>query len=73
MNEDGPSNWFRCVLVVDEVKSWGVQAYCVVPNARDRPSGDAYMRLKWSEFDELGAKSHFVAAEMPETTEEVQQ
>lgn len=68
VNEDGPEHWFRCILVVDEVKSWGVQAYCVIPSVRGRPSGDAYMRLKWEEFDVLGAKSMFVAAPIPQTT-----
>ena len=62
VNEDGPPNWFRCVLVVDEVKSWGVQAYAIIPQARDRPSADAYMRLSWNEFDTLGVKSKFVVA-----------
>jgi hypothetical protein len=61
VNEDGPSNWFRCVLVVDEVKSWGVQAYAIIPQARDKGSADAFMRLNWNEFDTLGVKSKFVA------------
>jgi hypothetical protein len=68
VNEDGPGHWFRCILVVDSVKGWGVQAYCVMPAARGRPSGDAYMRLEWKEFDTLGVKSKFVACEMPQTT-----
>jgi hypothetical protein len=63
VNEDGPPNWFRCVLAVDEVKSWGVQAYCTIPRAQGEASGDAYMRLSWGEFDELGVKSKFVAVE----------
>jgi hypothetical protein len=66
VNEDGPPHWFRCILVVDEVKSWGVQAYAIVPQARGEPSGDAYMRLSWNEFDALGVKSKFVAVELPE-------
>jgi hypothetical protein len=61
VNEEGPMNWFRCILVVDEVKSWGVQAYAIIPQARDKTSADAFMRLKWSEFDTLGAKTLFVA------------
>jgi hypothetical protein len=39
-----------------------------MPTSRGRPSGDAYMRLKWEEFDTLGVKSKFVACEMPQTT-----
>ena len=61
VNEDGPPNWFRCILVVDEVKGWGVQAYAIIPQARDRVSADAFMRLDWKEFDTLGVKSKFVA------------
>jgi hypothetical protein len=67
VNEEGPMNWFRCILVVDEVKSWGVQAYAIIPQARDKTSADAFMRLSWNEFDTLGAKSHFVAwGQLPE-------
>jgi hypothetical protein len=61
VNEEGPMNWFRCILIVDEVKSWGVQAYAIIPQARDKTSADAFMRLSWNEFDTLGAKSLFVA------------
>jgi hypothetical protein len=61
VNEEGPMNWFRCILVVDEVKSWGVQAYAIIPQARDKTSADAFLRLEWNEFDTLGAKSLFVA------------
>jgi hypothetical protein len=50
-------NWARCLLIVDEVKSWGVQAYTVIPAARDAPSGDAPMRLSWDEFDLVGGRS----------------
>jgi hypothetical protein len=64
VNEEGPEHWFRCILVVDEVKGWGVQAYCTIPSSRDRPSGDAHMRLDWREFDTLGVKSKFVAVEI---------
>lgn len=71
VNEDGPQNWFRCILVVDEVKSWGVQAYAIIPQARDKCSADAFMRLSWSEFDTLGVKSKFVAQDKFITMDEV--
>lgn len=61
VNEAGPAHWFRVILVVDEVKSWGVQAYCTIPGARGQGVGDTYMRLEWKEFDRLGAKSLFIA------------
>ena len=62
VNEDGPPNWFRCILVVDEVKSWGVEAFCTIPHASGAPSRDAHMRLHWEEFDALRVKSKFVSA-----------
>lgn len=74
VNEDGPPNWFRCILVVDEVRNWGVQAYAIIPQASDKCSADAFMRLSWSEFETLGGKSKFVAQDkfitMDEVTEE---
>jgi hypothetical protein len=50
-------HWFRCLLVVDEVKGWGVLAYCTIPGNAFNAAGDAFMRLEWEEFDLLGAKS----------------
>lgn len=63
INEDGPEHWFRCILVVDEIKTWGVQAYVTIPGARGTFAGDAFMRLEWKEFDCLGVKSKFVCHE----------
>jgi hypothetical protein len=66
VNEDGPHHWFRVFLVVDETRSWGVQAYATIPGERGREAGDAYMRLEWGEFDPVGAKSLFVAVPIGE-------
>lgn len=49
---ENAKEWCGCVLIVDEVKSWGVQAFIHVPM-----NGDAYIRLKTEQFDELGAES----------------
>ena len=42
-NERVP-HWFRCLVVVDEIKGWGVQGYTTIPHPQ-RPPGDAYIRL----------------------------
>ena len=60
VNEDGPANWFRCILVIDEVKGWGVLASCTIPQAIGEPARDAFIRLRWHEFEALGAKSKFI-------------
>lgn len=66
VNEDGPSHLYRCILVVDAVKDWGVQAYCIVPGAYFARARDEYTQLGWKQFDRVGAKSKFVAIDMPE-------
>jgi hypothetical protein len=62
VNEDGPANWFRCILVVDTVRTSWVRAYAILPQARGKPSADAFMQLDWEEFDTLGVKSKFIIA-----------
>lgn len=55
--------WCGTVLIVDEVKSWGVQAFVHVPM-----QGDAYIRLKPEQFDVLsGGKAALMP--MPKETE----
>lgn len=43
------TGWIGCLMIVDEVKSWGVQAYLHVPM-----QGDAYLRIKHEEYDVIG-------------------
>lgn len=45
-------DWCGCVLIVDEVKDWGVQAFLHIP-----AKGDAYIRLRTEQFDALGAEA----------------
>ena len=53
-NETHP--WYPCLLIVDEVKMWGVQAYCIVPQSNDgsEPVGRAYNRIKNEDFVKVG-------------------
>ena len=48
-NEKAPGEWCGCLLIVDEVKSFGVQAYLRVPF-----KGNVYVRLSWEQFDIIG-------------------
>lgn len=57
-NENAPEDWTGCVLIVDEVKDWGVQAFLRIP-----AQGDAYIRLKVGQYDILVTGK---AALMPE-------
>lgn len=53
--------WCGTVLIVDEVKDWGVQAFVHVPM-----KGDAFIRLTPEQFEILGGK----AVLMPQEAEE---
>lgn len=49
--DPGATEWGPSLVVVDEVKSWGIQGYTHIPR-----SGDAYIRLQWNEFERTGGK-----------------
>ena len=49
---ENAGDWCGTVLIVDEVKSWGVQAFVHVPM-----KGDAYIRLRSDQFEVLGAEA----------------
>lgn len=46
---ENSGEWCGCLLIVDEVKSWGVQAGMKIPY-----KGTAYMRLTNEQFDYIG-------------------
>lgn len=45
-----PHRWAGSFWIVDEVRSWGVQAYCAIPGQ----TGLAYIRLEWEQFASVG-------------------
>lgn len=53
---DEKHSWYPCLLIVDEVKSWGVQAYISVPQSNDGTvaPGAAFNRLNWADFELVG-------------------
>lgn len=47
--------WAGCLVVVDEVRSWGIQGFVQIPQG-----GQAYIRLKTGDFEPTGGKVVFV-------------
>lgn len=44
-----------CIMVVTEVKDWGVQGYIQgIGETRDQHGGQAYYRAHWPEIEEVG-------------------
>jgi hypothetical protein len=51
---DPENKWFPCLLVVSEVKSWGIQGYITIPNNTEEPNGTAYYRIENGKFEVVG-------------------
>lgn len=51
--------WFPCLLIVDEVKNWGVQAYAIVPKSNDNSElpAQAFNRLSFDIIEKVGHAS----------------
>lgn len=50
------NDWFPCLVVVTEVKSWGIQGYTSIPKR-----GDAYIRINNGEFEDTGGEAVWMA------------
>lgn len=66
VGEQGPREWFRCLIVVDEIKTWGIQGYVTLPGGSERTGGDAFNRLEWHEIVPTGGVNRYVVVEGPE-------
>ena len=47
-------HWYPCLVIVSEVKSWGVQGYISIPSDNRGNVGNAYIRLSTGTFEEVG-------------------
>lgn len=52
---DENNEWFACLLIVDEVKTWGIQGYIKIPR-----SGLSYYRIENGKFEKVG-KAIFIS------------
>jgi hypothetical protein len=52
-NEKHP--WFPCLIIVDEVKEWGVQGYITIPTNDEIPNNNAFIRLPKADYETVGA------------------
>jgi hypothetical protein len=49
--------WFPCLLIVDEVKAWGVQAYALTPKSNDGSAkvAMAFNRVTTEQVEKVGS------------------
>ena len=52
---DETNRWYPCLLIVDEVKSWGIQGYITIPTNDDEWNGNAYYRIENGKFEKVGS------------------
>lgn len=43
-----------CLVIVDEIKAWGVQGFVQVPGARGELPSRAYGRFNWADIEYVG-------------------
>lgn len=48
-------HWYPCILVVSELKSFGIQGFVFMPSNDGSGTGEAYIRLRHGEFERVGA------------------
>jgi len=60
---DRNHHWFPCLVVVSDVKSWGIQGYVTIPTNDNEPNGNAYIRLETAQFDRVGRANVVVGDE----------
>lgn len=51
---DPNHHWYPCLIIVSEVKSWGIQGYISIPNDNQGNVGNAYIRLPNESFEMVG-------------------
>lgn len=47
-------HWYPCLVIVSEVKSWGIQGYISIPSDNRGNVGNAYIRLSTEQFEVVG-------------------
>ena len=63
----GNKAFAACLAIVSEKKDWGVQCYVQALGAtRDEDGGQAFIRVKWSEFERTGGTAVWVVGSVAE-------
>ena len=51
---DKEHHWYPCLIIVDEVKEWGIIGYIHYPTGLDQPVRPAYIRLTKDQYQLCG-------------------
>ena len=53
------NRWFPSLIIVDEIKNWGIQGYIIIPTNDEETNHPAYVRIETNEFEIVG-KAFFI-------------
>lgn len=60
---DPDHHWYPCLVIVSEVKSWGIQGYLTIPQDNQGNVGNAYIRLSNEVIEVVGHANLIVKGE----------
>ena len=67
--EHGRNGWIGAFVLVEEVKTWGIQGFVHVIETHD-VNKSAYIRLKWDEIDLVCMRAPIVPMDINDKTDE---
>jgi hypothetical protein len=47
-------HWYPCLVIVSEVKSWGIMGYLSIPADNSGNVGNAFIRISTGQFEVVG-------------------
>jgi len=51
---DDTHHWFPALIIVTDLKGWGVMGYTLVVTNDESPNGQAYIRIKNEQYEPVG-------------------
>lgn len=54
-------HWYPSLIIVSDVKSWGIEGYVTLPDNNQKPKGNAYIRLERGTYEVVGKATVIVA------------
>ena len=46
--------WYPALIIVTELKGWGVMGYALIVTNDETPNGQAYIRIKNEQYEPVG-------------------
>jgi hypothetical protein len=59
---DTALHWYPCLVVVSELKAFGVQGFVFIPHNDGAATGKAYIRLERGSYEPVGARTIITTA-----------